>query len=191
MITQGNSSEVAIGIFDSRDKAETAVTALYAAGFNSTAIGVVAKQGSDWSNYSAASEAATPAEETEENVATGAATGAVAGAGIGGLWALGIAAGMLPAIGPIVAGGILGSVLASAAAGAAAGGVVGALVGLGVPEEEARYYDKEVSSGRTLITVNAGPRYSEAVSILRDHGARDVTSRESAASSPAGVRTGL
>jgi hypothetical protein len=76
----------------------------------------------------------------------------------------------MPAIGPMVAGGILGSVLASAAAGAAAGTVAGALIGLGVSEEEAHYYQGEVESGRTVVTVRAGDRFVEAQNILRQYG---------------------
>ena len=60
-----------------------------------------------------------------------------------------------------------------AAAGAAAGSLVGALIGLGVPEEEARYYEGEARSGRTLVTVRAEGRYDEASAITRRHGGYD------------------
>jgi len=90
---------------------------------------------------------------------------------VGALWALGIAANILPGIGPVVSGGILGSILASAAGGAAVAGVVGALVGLGIPEEDAQYYEGEFKSGRILVTVKADGRYDEAWAILHRHGA--------------------
>jgi len=77
---------------------------------------------------------------------------------------------MLPAIGPVIAGGLFASVLASAAGGAAVAGIVGALVGLGIPEEEAQYYEQEFKAGRTLVTVQANGRYDEAMTILRRHG---------------------
>jgi len=96
--------------------------------------------------------------------------------GVGGLWAVGIAAGVLPAIGPAIAGGILASILASAATGAVAGGVIGALLGIGVPEDEAKYYDEEFRSGRTIVTVRAENRFDEAQDVLRRHGAYDVNS---------------
>jgi hypothetical protein len=104
----------------------------------------------------------------------GAATGVVAGAGIGALWALGIAAGVLPAIGPVIAGGVLASVLASAAGAATVGGILGALIGLGVPEHEARVYEREFHAGRTLVTVRADGRYDQIRTILRRHGAREM-----------------
>ena len=175
---------VAIGLFDSRDKAESAISALYADGFDSSQIGIAARQTSEWRDFPQSTDSVVVTEDSEENVVAGAATGAAAGAGLGGLWALGIAAGMLPAVGPIIAGGLLVSVLASAAAGAAAGGVVGGLIGLGVPEEDARYYDTQLTAGRTLVTVHAGTRYEEAMSILFDQGATQVTPRVTEDSKP-------
>jgi hypothetical protein len=58
--------------------------------------------------------------------------------------------------------------------GAAAGGMLGALMGLGIPEDEARYYQSEFEAGRVIITVKASDRYDEADRILRSHGAYDV-----------------
>jgi uncharacterized protein (TIGR02271 family) len=52
---------------------------------------------------------------------------------------------------------------------------------MGVPEEEARYYDQEFRSGRTLVTVKADGRYDEAQALLRRYGAYDVTSQGGAA----------
>jgi len=80
----------------------------------------------------------------------------------------------MPAIGPAIAGGLLASLLASAAAGAAAGSLLGALVALGLSEEEARYYEGEFSSGRTIVTVRTRGRYDEAARILRSHGAFEM-----------------
>jgi hypothetical protein len=77
-------------------------------------------------------------------------------------------------IGPVIAGGLLAAVLASAAGGAAVGVIVGALVGLGVPEEEARFYENEFHRGRTLVTVKPEGRYPEAESILRSCGGYDM-----------------
>jgi len=153
-----------VGVFHNTSEAQAAVRDLKQAGFRDDQIGVVAQD-------KGVSTATNTAEGTGSHVAAGAATGVAAGAGVGALWALGIAAGMLPAIGPVIAGGLLASVLASAAGGAAIAGVVGALVGLGIPEEEARYYEGEFHSGRTLVTVQAGARYNEAWNILHQHGA--------------------
>lgn len=161
---------VVIGVFEDRRNAQQAVNELKRAGFRDDQIGV-ATRGEDREGV---------AEGGGDYSLEGAATGAAAGAGIGGLWALGIAAGALPAIGPVIAGGILASILASAATGAAVGGLAGALIGLGIPEEEAEYYDTEFKEGRTIVTVKSDGRYNEAMNILRGFGAYDINTRESA-----------
>jgi len=159
-----NQRSTVVGVFHDASEAQAAVRALKQAGFREDQIGVV-------SHEKKGSVDTKAAESPGSHVAAGAATGVAAGAGVGALWALGIAAGMLPAIGPVIAGGLLASVLASAAGGAAIAGVVGALVGLGIPEEEAHYYESEFKSGRTLVTVRADGRYDEAWNILHQHGA--------------------
>jgi uncharacterized protein (TIGR02271 family) len=77
----------------------------------------------------------------------------------------------------VVAGGILATVLGGAAVGAAAGGILGALIGLGVPEEEAHFYESEFNEGRIIVTVKAGNRFNEARDVLYRHGAYDVENR--------------
>ena len=162
-MTTAKSSTV-VGVFTDRRQAQQAVATLNRAGFRDDQLGVAAK----------GHDEGTPAPAAEKkgtHVAEGAGVGVAAGAGVGALWALGIMAGFLPAIGPVVAGGILASVLASAAGGAAVAGIAGALIGLGIPEEDAHYYEGEFKSGRTLVTVKAGDRYDEAWTILSGNGA--------------------
>jgi len=156
-----------VGVFADRQEAQQAVDELRRAGFREDQIGVVARDGN-------APEGTAGTVEEGSKWGAGATTGVIAGAGVGGLWAIGIAAGLLPAVGPIIAGGLLASVLASAAGGAVVGGIVGALIGLGIPEEEARYYEGEFQAGRMLVTVKADGRYDEAYAILRRHGAYDM-----------------
>lgn len=72
-----------------------------------------------------------------------------------------MAASLFPPLG-IVAGGTLMALLASAGTGAGVATVIGALVGLGIPEDEAAYYEGEVKGGRTLVTVQADGRQDEA-----------------------------
>lgn len=152
-----------VGVFDSRDDAQRAVQELKRMGFRDDQIGVAHKD----------SDTATGAvrEGNDTYAGTGALAGVATGAGVGALWGLGIAAGMLPAIGPVIAGGTLAAILASAATGAAAAGIVGALVGMGIPEDEAKYYESELHSGRTVVTVTADSRINEARAVLdRFHG---------------------
>jgi len=159
---------VVVGVFTDRTQAQRCVEELRRVGFREDQIGVVGREGDT-------KAAATSDKGT--HVAAGAATGVAAGAGVGALWALGIAAGFLPAIGPVIAGGIFASILASAAGAAAAGGLAGALIGMGVPEEEAHYYENEFKSGRTVVTVKTTTRQDEARRILGRFNSYDMESR--------------
>jgi len=170
MASKNNSTVV--GVFHDTSRAQEAVRALKAAGFRDDQIGVVSPDSSGGTATTG---------ETGSHMAAGAATGLAAGAGVGALWALGIAANILPGIGPVISGGILASVLASAAGGAAVAGIVGALVGLGIPEEDAQYYEGEFKSGRTIVTVKADGRYDEAWRILHGHEAYNRQTGVSAA----------
>jgi len=53
--------------------------------------------------------------------------------------------------------------------------IVDDLVAMGVPEEEARYYQSEFELGHPIVTVEAGDRQEDALVILRANGAYDVT----------------
>jgi hypothetical protein len=157
-----------VGVFEERDAAELAARDLRERGFADEDLGYA------WRDDSGKTQA--EGNKAARLAGEGAATGVVLG-GIIGAWA----ALLIPGIGPVVSGGLLGSVLASAAAGAVtgavAGGVTGALVGLGIPEEEAKYYDKEVRAGRVLLTVRAGDRFADASDIVRRRGGYDYETR--------------
>jgi len=166
-----NQDRAVVGVFSDSSKAQQAVQALRNAGFSEDQIGVIGKD---------ARRTTTDAgeETTESYAAEGAATGVAAGAGIGALWGLGILAGVMPVIGPAIAGGALAAVLSSAAAGAAAAGLAGALVGMGIPKDEAEYYESEFQAGRTIVTVRSPGRETEARGILQRFGAYDRSSAE-------------
>src|SRR5262245_37305391 len=51
---------------------------------------------------------------------------------------------------------------------------------MGIPEDEAKYYEDEVRGGRTLVAVRAGERMDEADRILHDFDADDVEHRDRA-----------
>jgi hypothetical protein len=170
-----------VGVFADATQAQQAVRDLEQAGFRHDQIGVVSP------DKGAPKKVKVVKTAKGSHAAEGAAAGVATGAGVGALWALGIAAGLLPGIGPVVAGGILASVLASAAGTAVVGGIVGALVGLGIPEEDAHYYEDEFKAGRALVTVRANGRYDEAWAILHRHGAynRQTTTAAATARSSA------
>jgi uncharacterized protein (TIGR02271 family) len=157
-------SGTVVGLFYERQQAELAIQELKGNGFKDDQIGVL-MQDRD-SQQQLADSTGTKVSET---AASGAIGGGVAG-GVMGLLA-GIGALAIPGIGPIVAGGVLASTLAGAGIGAAAGGLLGALVGMGVPEEDAKYFEEGVRAGGILVTVEAGTRKEEARQILLGRGA--------------------
>jgi hypothetical protein len=164
-----NDRQGLVGVFSDRGQAEKAVEDLRRAGFREDQIGYT------WRNENKGSTGTTDTDAG--NIAGGAATGAISGGILGGL--IGAATALLiPGVGPVLAGGILASALGGAAIGAAAGGLLGALMGLGIPEEEARYYETEFQSGNTLVTVKAEGRYQEARDILARNGAYDFETRD-------------
>jgi hypothetical protein len=158
-----------VGVFDERNDAELAARDLREKGFKDDEIGYA------WRDD--AGKTHQEGNKAGEMAASGAGTGVVLGGIIGAGAAL-----LIPGIGPVVSGGLLASALAGAATGAVAGGVAGgvsgALVGLGIPENEAKYYDEQFREGRTLMTVRANDRYNDASDIVRRRRGYDYETRE-------------
>lgn len=155
-----NDRETAVRIFEDRRRAHAAVEELLRAGFPSEQIGFVLPDDRPMVEPPMPPEHGTKVEE-------GAAAGAASGGALGGLVGAALASSILPGIGPVIAGGLLAGALTGAVAGLAGGGLIGALIGLSVPEEEARRYEKDFHSGRTIVTVRAPGRHDEAEEILR------------------------
>jgi uncharacterized protein (TIGR02271 family) len=94
----------------------------------------------------------------------GSVVGGTAGAILAAIGAL-----VIPGVGPFISGGILVSLV-----GGAAGWLVGGLAGLGIPEDEAKYYEEQVGHGKALVTVDAQGRDEEARAILLRDGAEGL-----------------
>lgn len=164
--------DTVVGLFEDRSDAEQAITDLKQAGFSENDIGVAMRDRTAQGQLM---------EETGTQAAEGATAGVVSGGVIGGLVGALIGAGALaiPGIGPVLAGGALasafgvtgGTALAGAGIGAASGGILGGLIGLGIPEEEARHFERGFKSGGILVTVRAAGRHAEALDILRSRNA--------------------
>src|SRR5688500_13475545 len=157
-----------VGVFDERSDAELAARDLREKGFKDDQIGYA------WRDD--AGKTHQEGNKSAEMAASGAGTGVVLGGIIGAGAAL-----LIPGIGPVVSGGLLATALAGAATGAVAGGVAGgitgALMGLGIPEDEAKYYNDQFSEGRTLMTVRADDRYNDASDIVRKRRGFDYETR--------------
>jgi hypothetical protein len=154
-----------VALFKNQPDAERAIDRLKRGGFSESEIGVAMRDRSqqreliEGTGTQAAEGAAT---------ATGAISGGVLGSVIGLLAGVGALA--IPGVGPIVAGGALASTLAGAGIGAAAGGLLGALMGMGIPEEDAHYFDEGFRAGGILVTVNAQGRIEQARKCLNEAG---------------------
>lgn len=154
-----------VGLFPDRAAAEAAIRDLKAAGFNTDRIGIVMRD---------RDEARDVASDQGVNSTSGAVTGGVIGGTAGALLA---ATGALavPGVGPFITGGILASLV-----GGTAGWLIGGLVGMGVPREEAEYYQGRVEQGGVLVTVDAHGRDDEARQILLRNGAEGERNRGTA-----------
>jgi hypothetical protein len=158
-------------LFSDRDAAVRAVNALKAIGFRGDQIGIAMRDRTEQGEL---------VEYTGTKAAESATTGALGGGLLGGVvgFLVGIGALVIPGIGPVISAGVLTAALGTAGAtavagagiGAVAGGLAGALIGLGIPEEEARYFETGFHKGGVLVTVNTGSRAYEAVEVLQQHG---------------------
>jgi hypothetical protein len=155
-----------VGVFSDRSQANHALGALRSAGWSEDQLGFITPKSGE------ITEELTTLELRPEAVAAGVIGGGV----VGGVLGAGVAL-LVPGIGPALAGGILAGALSGATIGAFAGGMIGAFTSLGVPEDEARYYQSELERGRTIVTVQAGHRSQEAWNVLRHYGAYNATTR--------------
>jgi hypothetical protein len=145
-----------VNVFLTDEEARTAVFELRDRGFSIEQVGVAGPKSE--------AVAAEPEHETivSDHSAEYGAAGLATGASLGALWGLGIVAG--------IAGGTLAAIFTSAAAGATVAGVAGILVGMGIPHEDAEYYESELHAGRVIVTVFAPGREAEASEIMLRNG---------------------
>ncbi len=154
---------IAVGVFHDSEQARHALDELKSAGYSENEIGFLLR---------------ASATRSEDDTLSSAATGAVEGGMIGGV--LGAAAALLiPGFGPAIAGGILLATFGAAGMGALAGSIIGTLVSIGVPEEEAHHYQRELENGHTIVTVKTTSGYDDALAIMRRNGAIDAKIRYS------------
>jgi hypothetical protein len=172
-----NKPHPVVGVFNSLQQAKRALEELQQAGFRKEQLGIASRD-----------------EALKEGIhhpghpiaLTDSATGIVAGGAVGGLLGAAIATVLVPGIGPIILAGALAGIGAGVIAGMKATGFLTAALELGIPEEEAHYYEDQLDAGRTIVTVTAGDQAQPARAILNRHGATeaDLPSRPAAAVSP-------
>lgn len=155
-----------IGIFSTRAEAESAVTDLRASGYRDDQIGMIGKNAEGETIHL---NDAVDSSNITEGAVIGTAVGAVGTAAVGA----GIMAGVLPVIGPVLALGPLAVTLINAAGGGTVAGVAGALVGLGIPKDDALFFEEEVAAGRYIVTAELGRNKDIARTIFHRHGGSD------------------
>ena len=151
------------GIFARTPDAHQAVRELRDLGVSDDHIGMISRR----ADGSLERDGDESEAKWEEGTGLGAAVGATAGTGLG----LAVLAGMLTPIGPVIAGGALVGLLASMGVGATVGSAIGGLVGLGLTQDDADYFEGELKSGKTLVTVSTMAN-TDAVDILRRSGGK-------------------
>lgn len=171
MAIASKQAQRAIGLFSTRQAAESALHRLKDAGFDMGKVSVITDHDE---NLVDLEDKKSSQDQAEGGASAGAGAGAVTGGVIGLAGSLGILA--IPGIGPLAeAGVLLANTLLGGGIGAASGGLIGALIGWGVPEEQAAFYNNRlVNNDEYLILVEgteAEIRGAEA--IIKDHGVHD------------------
>jgi len=164
-----------VGLFDEMAQAKKAALDLEGAGIQHNDISIVANN--EGGRYAQSTTDTAPADE-----GAGHAIGqdAAIGAGIGGVAGLIMALSgvVIPGLGWIAGAGWLMALILGAGAGAVVGGLIGALTTVGVPEEDASYYNEGVRRGGTLLAVKAQDEMAPRVAqILSEDGAVDIDER--------------
>src|SRR5437870_12569518 len=166
-------AKAVLGLVDSEGQAERIVDGLKAAGFSGNDISVLFPDKTGSRDFAHEQHTKAP-----EGAAAGASTGGVLGGGLG--WLVGIDALAIPGVGPFIAAGPIMAALAGAGVGAAAGGLSGALIGMGIPEHEAKRYERKIKEGNILISVHSedSDERKRAKEMFERSGAHDISSTE-------------
>jgi hypothetical protein len=161
-----------VGLFDTYAHAEIAAHDLERVGISHDDISLLANN----TTAQLGPTDAAPIHTTHHaDTETEAGKGAVAG-GVTGLL-LGLAAFAIPGLGAVAAAGWLMTTMAGAVVGAGIG-IVGALSEVGVPHEDAVYYNEGVRRGGTLLAVRVQDNQATQVArILNADGAVNIDER--------------
>jgi uncharacterized protein YjbJ (UPF0337 family) len=150
------SNRMVTGLFRDRESAERAYGSLSDRGYGTDDVNLMMSDDTR-KKYFSDDEDTEFGTKAWEGAGKGAAIGGGVGATLAAIAAIGTTL-ALPGLGLLIAGPIAAG-LAGAGAGAATGGLIGALVGHGIPEEQAKYYDKGLREGGIVMGVQ--PRNDE------------------------------
>lgn len=162
---------------DKTSQAEKILSELQESGFSNNNISVLFPEREDTKRFVQEKHTKAP-----EGATAGASTGGVIGGVLG--WLVGIGSLAIPGVGPFIAAGPIMVALSGTAIGAAVGGMTGALIGLGIPEYEAKIYEKKIKEGRILISVTTQDlevaRRLQLRKIFEDAKASDISQMKAA-----------
>ena len=171
--------EVITGVFESRDKAEKAISQLRSLGIPDQQIGILAPGSASADTI----ERGMPVTDTEDpgmGRAMGAAVGGAMGAAGGATLGLAVATLAIPGIGPVIAFGMVGAGLlglVGAAAGSAVGDTVEEELGEGIPHEDVYLYEEVLRHGKSIVIAYAdddSEQADRAAEVLETAGAEDI-----------------
>ncbi|MGB7417175.1 MAG: hypothetical protein WA902_23475 [Thermosynechococcaceae cyanobacterium] len=159
----------AIGRFETRPEAESALTNLRDSGFNMDKVSVISK-GDHPSQMGGVEVSDVDGHQAKEGAKAGAKAGTTIGGALGLIGGLGVLA--IPGVGSIAElGVVLANTLLGSGIGAAGGTLIGALVGWGIPEDRAKYYDERLNQGDYIILVEeTEPEIQRAGTALNQRG---------------------
>jgi uncharacterized protein YjbJ (UPF0337 family) len=150
------SNRMVTGLFRDRDSAERAYGSLSERGYSKDDVNLLMSDDTR-KKYFSDDDDSELGTKAWEGAGKGAAIGGGVGATLAAIAAIGTSL-ILPGIGLLVAGPIAAG-LAGGGAGALTGGLIGALVGHGIPEEQAKHYEKGLREGGIVMGVE--PRNDE------------------------------
>jgi len=177
MSGQDKQDTAVFGIYTAYASAEYGVGALRTAGFRNSDISVLYSESTDTKDL--AQEAQAKSNKVQQGASTGGGTGALVGGALGSIvGSVGLA---IPGVGPFMAAGPILGALAGAGFGAVLGEIAGALIGMGLPEDEAKRYERRVTRGGFLLSVHSDSSEwtQRAQEILQQTGAQDIFSTAS------------
>ena len=159
----------AIAIFDDRVQAQRAIEQLKRAGFTEKEIGVTARDMESRDSASLTAAKRRTPKRARSRASRRVPASARSGASVS--WPA-----CCPGSVPPLPAALLQRFCRALRPAPRRPGVAGTLIGLGIPEEEANYYDQEFQAGRVVVTVDAGARFQEAQSILVQNSGYDMPS---------------
>ncbi|HEY8189364.1 MAG TPA: hypothetical protein VIF12_01660 [Micavibrio sp.] len=139
-------SHIVTATFRDRAAAESALARLEGIGITDSQVSMVVTDEARGNHFKIEDNT-----KADKGAAAGATVGGIVGAALGALMSASVI--VIPGLNLVVTGALAAG-LAGLGAGAATGGLVGALVGAGIPEHEAKIYEKELIRGSVLVAID-------------------------------------